>query len=419
MKDSLTFLRQYAPILRFGFLLTLFSSFGQTFFIALFNTDIRQQFGLSHGEFGTVYSLATLLSAGCLAWIGPKIDTTPLRTYTLWVCLGMIVAALIMGLAYQMPQLLVGIFLLRLTGQGLMGHISNTSMAKYFAERRGKALSMTALGHPVGEALLPLIGVSMIAALGWRGSWFAIAGIVAILLVPALLTSVRSLQQPASAAQQTVAPSAPTEKEPQLRQWSQKEVLHDSRFYMVLPALLTPALLLTGIFFHQLHLIDAKGWEVQWFAASYLIFSASTIVSSLWVGSFMHRVSELRILPFYLLPMGIGLACLSSTQHPIAIPVFMAGAGLSIGVAHLLFNSLWAAVYGTQHLGAIRAFTSAIMILSTAIAPILFGTVLDAGIPFDSLLQGSFLYLVGVAILATLAEKKYSAPFAREVLLGP
>lgn len=64
MKDPLTFIQQYAPILRFGFLLTLFSSFGQTFFTALLNTDIRQQLGLSHGGFGTVYSLATLLSGG-------------------------------------------------------------------------------------------------------------------------------------------------------------------------------------------------------------------------------------------------------------------------------------------------------------------------------------------------------------------
>ena len=46
--------------LAFGFLLTWFASFGHTFFISLFGADIRDAFGLTHGGFGTIYTVATV-----------------------------------------------------------------------------------------------------------------------------------------------------------------------------------------------------------------------------------------------------------------------------------------------------------------------------------------------------------------------
>ena len=58
----LNFLRENARWLAGGFLLTLFSSFGQTFFISLSAGEIRAEYGLSHGTFGTLYMVATLAS---------------------------------------------------------------------------------------------------------------------------------------------------------------------------------------------------------------------------------------------------------------------------------------------------------------------------------------------------------------------
>ena len=51
---SFTFLRANANLIGFGFALCFVSSVGQTYFISLFGGEIRGEFGLSHGEFGTV-----------------------------------------------------------------------------------------------------------------------------------------------------------------------------------------------------------------------------------------------------------------------------------------------------------------------------------------------------------------------------
>ena len=50
-------------IIIFGFVFTFFSCVGQSFFIGLFKSSIREELNISHGEFGTIYGIATLCSS--------------------------------------------------------------------------------------------------------------------------------------------------------------------------------------------------------------------------------------------------------------------------------------------------------------------------------------------------------------------
>ena len=61
-------------VILFGFIFTFFSSFGQSFFLGLFNSSIRDALSITHGQFGSIYASATLLSSFILVWIGKKID---------------------------------------------------------------------------------------------------------------------------------------------------------------------------------------------------------------------------------------------------------------------------------------------------------------------------------------------------------
>ena len=60
-------------VIFFGFIFTFFSSFGQSFFLGLFNPSIRSELGISHGEFGSVYAIATIFSSLLLVWFGKKL----------------------------------------------------------------------------------------------------------------------------------------------------------------------------------------------------------------------------------------------------------------------------------------------------------------------------------------------------------
>ena len=77
--------RSNFKIIIFGFVFTFFSSVGQSFFIGLFNSNVREELNISHGEFGIIYGIATLCSSLTLIWIGKKIDDLKLINYSFLV----------------------------------------------------------------------------------------------------------------------------------------------------------------------------------------------------------------------------------------------------------------------------------------------------------------------------------------------
>ena len=77
------FIKSNFKYLLFGFLMTFCSSFGQTFFLGIFNPLIREDLNLSHSEFGGIYSIATLVSSLTIIWLGKKIDDFKLRNFAL------------------------------------------------------------------------------------------------------------------------------------------------------------------------------------------------------------------------------------------------------------------------------------------------------------------------------------------------
>jgi len=93
-----------------GFLLTYFSSFGQTFFISASVAEWQKTFDLGHGQFGVLYMAATLASALCLEGTLPLIFSTIAIVYGFragWVAgaLALLVVAMPLGVwAYSTPR---------------------------------------------------------------------------------------------------------------------------------------------------------------------------------------------------------------------------------------------------------------------------------------------------------------------------
>ena len=169
MKKSLAAYRQLFVIngrlVAFSFLMTFYSSFGQTYFIGVFGPQIQAEFDLSHTLWGSIYLAGTLASALLMPFTGALIDRFSLSSYSIAVAFGLLAACACISLASGPVMLVVAIFLLRQSGQGLASHISITSMARYFDRERGRAIAVASLGYSVGEAVLPFLAVVLIAAM--------------------------------------------------------------------------------------------------------------------------------------------------------------------------------------------------------------------------------------------------------------
>ncbi|MFP4614916.1 MAG: MFS transporter [Thiohalorhabdus sp.] len=400
--EYLRFVRANVRFLAFGLLAVALSGFGQTYFISLFGGEIRAAFDLDHGAFGGVYSAATLASGVLLLWAGQQLDRLDLRLVAALVSVGVAAGSLLMAVAGGVLALAVAMFLLRFAGQGLMTHMAFTSMGRYFEAGRGKAVSIAGMGMPLGEALLPAAAVSVTAVLGWRGTWTAAAGLLLGVALPLLLWLLRG--HTARRRELSAAESAHPDRGPDARgQWTRGQVLRDPRFYLLLPAVLAAPFIATALFFHQVHLADAKGWPLSWLASSFAAFAATHVLGLLVSGPLVDRVGARRLLPLLPLPMAAGLAVLAAFDQAAAAPAYLALMGVSMGATGTLLGALWPELYGVAHLGAIRAVVQSAMVLSTAVAPAAVGLLIDRGLAVEALALLLVLYIAGAIALVLVA----------------
>ncbi|MDP2122238.1 MAG: MFS transporter [Hoeflea sp.] len=394
----LNFLRDNARWVAGGFLLTFFSSFGQTYFIALSAGDIRAEYGLSHGGFGTLYMLATLASAASLPLIGRVIDRISVAATVLLAAPILAIACILMSWSTSLLALVLAIYLLRLFGQGMFSHIAFTAMGRWFAAQRGRAVSLTAIGVNVGEAVFPIAFVGVAALIGWRDSWLLAAGVLMLVALPAIYSLLKVERRPQSVA---VDPNQPV-----AREWTRGEVVRDPLFWAALLGVLAPPFIGTTVFFHQVYLSELRGWDPSVFAASFAIMSAMTIGFALVAGQLIDRFSAIRILPSFLVPLSLSCFVLAATEAPWGAYGFMALMGVSYGFSSTLFGALWPELYGTKHLGGIRSLIVAIMVFATAVGPGLTGALIDAGVSYPGQIVAMGAYCAVMIGIMTLVSRR-------------
>ncbi|SEO10579.1 Predicted arabinose efflux permease, MFS family [Salinihabitans flavidus] len=390
----LNFLRENAQWLAAGMLLTFLSSFGQTFFISIFAGEIRSTFNLSHGEWGGVYSIGTMASAAVMIWSGALTDQFRVRTIgaVIFALLG--VSCLFMANLSAAWLLPFAIFCLRLTGQGMSSHLAVVAMARWFVATRGRALSIAILGFTLGEAVLPLLFVSLMKVIDWRWIWVGASG-VAFLGIPVLLMLLRRERTPANLAKgESVAGMNGLH-------WTRGHALRHWLFWMMVPALLGPSAFNTSFFFHQVHYSEIKDVSHVALVALFPLFSATSVASMIFSGWALDRWGTGRLIPWSQLPMVLAFFLFSQAGGAGGLMPGLVLMGINTGATATLTAAFWAEFYGTRNIGAIKAVAAAIMVLGTAIGPGLTGGLIDFGIGLEVQYFGAAVYfLFTTAIMA-------------------
>lgn len=392
------FLRINAAWLAAGFLLTFTSSFGQTFFISLFAGEIREKFQLSNGQWGGLYTIATTASAIAMVWAGTLTDRYRVRSLGPIVFAGLALAALAMAAVPSVWVLVIVIFALRLTGQGMSNQLAIVAMARWFVATRGKALAIARLGYSTGEALLPMIFVALLALVQWRLLWVAAAGIVLLAIPPlAVLLQRERIPSEMAAGQDATGMDG--------RHWSRSDVLGHRLFWFAVPLLIGPPAFGTALFFHQVHLAEVKGWELLQFVALFPVYSGMGLVVMLASGWAVDRLGTARMIPWLLLPMAAGFFLMGRAETLSGAAVAFVLLALTTGANGTVPSAFWAEFYGTRHIGSIKALASALMVFGSAIGPGLTGLLIDLGYPLPTQMVGIALYFVVAALLMGLGVR--------------
>ncbi len=375
-------------VIIFGFIFTFFSSFGQSFFLGLFNSSIRETLSITHGQFGSIYASATLLSSFLLIWVGKKIDDINIFRFTLYVTLLLAFSCFFFSKISSIVFLFIAVFLMRFSGQGLMSHTATTTISRFFTKSRGKALSIGWFGLSTAEFILPVLIVYLLTLTAWQNIWLIISLLILFFLPFISFALIKNLNFD---SREDVNDQNFVEKE--IKNWTRIEVLKDYRFYIVCLNMLAMPWIATGVFVYQSYITESKEWGEFVIAQSFMAYSVLSVITLLGSGFLIDKFTSRKLLIFMNIPLLISMLVLFYLDISISAFIFLGLIGISNGLANVLGSSTWAEIYGVKYIGSIKALTTALMVFSTAFGTALFGLFIDKGFTIEEIAVISFVYI--------------------------
>ena len=386
-------------VIIFGFIFTFFSSFGQSFFLGLFNAPIRNELGITHGQFGNIYATATIFSSLLLIWVGKKIDEYQIIYYSFFVIILLFLSSLFFSFINSIYFLALGIFLMRFSGQGLMSHTSTTTISRFFERSRGKALSTIWFGLSSAEFILPVLVTYLFMIYSWRFVWQGIAVLIILFLPFVVLNTIKKIKL--DSREKDLNPT----KSFKIKSWRRRDVIKDYRFYIISLNMLAMPWIATGIFVYQSFITNSKMWNIYTIPKAFMVYSVASIITLFFSGFLVDKFTSRKLIPTMNIPLLLAMFVLFYYQSEISAFIFLGLVGISNGLANVLGSSTWAEIYGVKFIGSIKALTTAFMVFSTAFGTAVFGLLIDIGFSIENIALIAGVYILISLVLLLLIMK--------------
>ena len=387
-------------VILFGFIFTFFSSFGQSYFLGLFNSSIRDALSITHGQFGSIYASATLCSSLLLIWVGKKIDDVNIFKFAFFVIILLSFACFFFSKISSVFLLFIAIFLIRFSGQGMMSHTASTTISRYFTKTRGRALSISWFGLSSAEFIMPVLMVYLLTIIDWQNLWVIFSLTVLIILPIASFLLIKNLNLDSREA------SDEDKKDVEIKQWKRREVIKDYRFYIISSNMLAMPWIFTGFAVFQSFVQSSKGWGPYVIAQSFMSYSVLSVLTLFLSGYLIDKFTSRKLLIYMNIPLLLSVTVLFFFDAPFTAFIFLGLVGISNGFANILGSSTWAELYGVKYLGSIKALTTALMVFATAFGTALFGFLIDIGFTVEGIAVVSGTYIFISLILLFLVINK-------------
>lgn len=401
-------------------LLIFFSVFGQSILFGVYLPMIRDELDMSKTYAGALYASATIASAIAVIYTGKKIDEWPLRYFVLITLIMLGVGCLTLSFAQGAIMLFIAFFLLRQFGQGLMCLSSNTAVNRYLPpHNRGKAVALTGMGGPLHMMIFPVLCLYLATFYDWRSMWQIFAGLIFFVLIPLFWFGFKShqggrhakwLEEIKREEEELAKLQNKDNVSKAQKQWTRSEAIKNWKFYALVAIFFLAPFTGTVVFFYQMELADAVGLTPIEFAASFPIFTVTSIIFSMVTGVIIDKYGEKLALIFYPIFFATGLFMFNLDWGLTIIYSAMFLIGAANGIMNTLGGPLLANIYGTVHLGAIKSALFSCNIVATALSPFLFGYFMDLGVNIITLfsycgIYASFIWLLAFPLCPDSQEK--------------
>lgn len=392
----------------------------------VFYKPMGVEFGWSRSLIAGAVTLRSITSGLVGPVIGPLVDRLGPRL--IMVSGGMIGGLTIMAMGFMGNivhlYILYGVIgALALTATGPL--VTQTTVAKWFIRKRGRATAITAMGVSIAGMILVPITAYLIDAYGWRVAWSALGLLALVVMVPLSAIFMRRTPedyglQPdgESDPKATQAGSASAPARALETTWTLRAAIRTKALWLIILAFDLASMSISAILLHQVNYMSDKGFSTTTAAAVVSFYAFCAILAKLIWGIIAERV-PVRYLNFVCFTGGAaGILILIQANTTFHLFLFAVVYGLTRGAYVLLIPLTYANYFGRAFLGAIRGFTYPFNIIASVGGQLFAAAVYDFTKSYDL----AFYLFAGTSMLAgaiLLLAKPPRAPSPASELAAP
>lgn len=371
----------------------------QTYGVSVFVDPMLADLGWSRSLFSTVYSAATLASAGVLVLVGRQIDRRGNRVVLSLAALGFGGSLLLLSVTHGAVTLLLGFALLRSCGSGVLTLAARTLIPNWFRGRIGRAFGLIGVAGMLSQALVPPINDLLIRSFGWRAAWQVNALVMWVVLLPMVALLVRNRPEDIGQHADGDQPSADAAAATGEVGLTSGEALRTATFWRLIGASVVPSLVVTGLAFNQVAILADRGLPRTLAATTFAVEAAVALPTTLLAGWLVDHYAVRYVLAAGQVCLAIGMVFLIAADSAVLALAYAGWRGASGGLWMVAADAAWPAYFGRRHLGSIRGIGFAVGVVGAALGPIILSVGYDLGGSYTPAITG----LVVLPIAAALA----------------
>ena len=344
--------------------------------------------------------------------VGPLVDKFGPRYL---MTMGAIIAGFstfLMSTADNFWEIILYFSIIGASGHACLSHIvTNTTLARWFIKKRGRATGIATTGINVGEAIMaPLIQL-LITYVGWRKTWQFMALVPWLIIAPTSFLFMRrspedlGLKPDGESTEIENKQNASDSHQDIEEIWTPKDAFRTTSLWALVFSTNLAAIAVIGVVLHQIPFMIDQGLSPGIAALSLTTYAIFAIPSKLVWGLLAEKVAIKYLTAASLIGSAIGLLILIQASTIKGVLLFGVIYGLTRGAWAVVQSLIWADYFGRAFLGSIRGFVSPIQGLSAIFGPLFAGWLRDVTnsyqIPFYTFVG---LYIISAFIILIIPK---------------
>jgi MFS family permease len=364
---------------------------------ALFALPWLEEFDAPRRDVMLAISLLQVGMGVVSPFVGRAMDALPMRVLVAAGAVSMALGLWLASQAHSLWHILAIYALLFPPAMAMTGTLaSQTLVARWFHDRRGLAIGVSATGTNLGGMVFPFLVAMWLVDLGWRETLVWLAGLSLVLVIPlGWLVLARTPQRRVvtGAGGVPVAPARPL---------ATRDILATRRFWIPVAGILPLQTAFGAVQFNLGAYVTDLGMGADRAADLIALCSLCMILGKFLFGGLGDRIDHRRLYWLAAASMSAGLLLLRGTPDAAVLTLAVICVGLAGGGILPMLGLVISARFGVESFGRVMGLLMLTITLG-AVGPIIAGWVYDTRGSYDAAFLLFFtLFLPGALLMRLL-----------------